>query len=134
MVRNNPSVGFYEHLRNLRITDKTQYDKLKKNLPNSTPHVEVIERSLKDELFYENFRSFSNLMYFDMDNVEDVLNEKQRIINQYGDFVCFVCISPSGRGISIIIQIENEITRENFNKIWYSIRLNEFKDEKNRNG
>lgn len=130
MVRNNPNVGFYEHLRNLRITDKTQYDKLKKNLPNSTPHAEVIERSLKDELFYENFRSFSNLMYFDMDDVDDVLNVKKRIINQHSDFVSFVCISPSGRGISIIVQIENEITRENFDMIWYSIRLNEFKDLK----
>jgi hypothetical protein len=129
MVRNNPNVGFYENLRNLRITDKTQYDKLKKTLPYSTPHVDITKRSLKRELFYVNFRSFSNLMYFDMDDVEDVLNVKQRIINLYGDFVSFVCISPSGRGISIIIQIENEITRENFDMIWYSIRLNEFKDE-----
>lgn len=129
MVRNNPNVGFYEHLRNLRITDKTQYDKLKKSLPFITPHIEAVGRKLKDDFFNKNFRSFTQIMYFDIDNVEDVINEKQRIINQYGDFVSFVCISPSGRGISIIIQIENELTKENFEMIWYSIRLNEFKDE-----
>jgi len=130
MVRNNPNVGFYEQLRNLRITDQEQYDKLKKTLPFITPHIEATGRKLSGDYFEKNFRSFSNLMYFDIDNVEDVFNEKQRIINQYGDFVSFVCISPSGRGISIIVQIENEITRENFNMIWLSIRLNEFKDEK----
>jgi hypothetical protein len=130
MVRNNPNVGFYENLRNLRITDREQYDKLKKTLPFITPHVETNGRRLSSDYFDINFRSFSNLMYFDMDNVEDILNVKQRIIKQYGDFVSFVCISPSGKGISIIIQIENEITKDNFEMIWYSIRLNELKDEK----
>ena len=55
--------------------------------------------------------------------------QKQRIINQYKDFVSLVCISPSGAGISIFIQIENELTRENFNPIWNSIRMNELCDE-----
>lgn len=129
MVRNNPNVGFYENLRNLRITDKTQYDKLKKTLPFITPHVEAIGRKLSDDYFDINFRSFSNLMYFDIDDVENVHIEKHRIINQYSDFVSFVCISPSGRGITIIIQIENELTRDNFDMLWLSIRMNEFKDE-----
>jgi hypothetical protein len=129
LVKNNPNIGFYEHLRNLKITDKEQYDKLKKTLPFITPHVEAIGRKLSGDYYDINFRSFTQLMYFDIDDVENVHKEKQRIINQYGDFVSFVCISPSGRGISIIIQIENELTRVNFDMLWLSIRMNEFKDE-----
>ncbi len=130
LVKNNPNIGFYENLRNLSITDKPRYDKLKKTLPFITPHVEAIGRKLSGDSFGENFRSFTQLMYFDIDNVENVQSEKQRIINRYGDFVSFVCISPSGRGITIIIQIENEITKDNFSMIWNSIRLNEFREEK----
>ena len=129
LVKNNPNIGFYENLRNLSITDKEQYDKLKKTLPFITPHVEAIGRKLSGDYFDINFRSFTQLMYFDIDNVENVQSEKQRIINRYGDFVSFVCVSPSGLGITIIIQIENELTRDNFEMIWSSIRINEFKDE-----
>lgn len=129
IVRNNPNIGFYENLRNLSITDKEQYDKLKKTLPFITPHVETNGRRLSGDYFDINFRSFTQLMYFDIDNVENVQSEKQRIINRYGDFVSFVCTSPSGRGITIIIQIENELTKDNFEMIWSSIRINEFKDE-----
>ena len=129
LVKNNPNIGFYENLRNLKITDKEQYDKLKKTLPFITPHVEAIGRKLSGDYFDINFRSFTQLMYFDIDNIENVQSEKQRIINRYGDFVSFVCTSPSGRGITIIIQIENELTRDNFEMIWSSIRINEFKDE-----
>lgn len=129
-VKYNPNVRLYKSLREWRITDKDRYDNEKRKLPYISPHVETIGRRLSDEDYEINFRSFTQLMYFDIDDVENVEKEKQRIINQYKDIVSFVCISPSGRGITIIIQIENEITKDNFSMIWNSIRLNEFREEK----
>ena len=129
-VKYNPNVRLYKSLREWRITDKDRYDNEKRKLPYISPHVETIGRRLSDEDYEINFRSFTQLMYFDIDDVENVDKEKQRIINQYKDIVSFVCISPSGRGITIIIQIENEITKDNFSMIWNSIRLNEFREEK----
>jgi hypothetical protein len=98
-------------------------------LPIITPHVEATARRLAGDEFDKNLKSFTQLMYFDIDNVQNVYDEKQRIIYQYKDFVSMVCISPSGAGISIFIQIENELTRENFNPIWNSIRMNELAGE-----
>ena len=83
---------------------------MKLKLPIITPHVEATARKLAGNEFDKNLKSFTQLMYFDIDNVQNVHMEKQRVINQYEDFVALVCISPSGAGISIFIQNWQSIT------------------------
>ena len=128
-IKTSPNVGLIETIRHLKLNNDNHYRELKLKLPIITPHVEATARRLAGDEFDKNLKSFTQLMYFDIDNVQNVYDEKQRIINQYKDFVSMVCISPSGAGISIFIQIENELTRENFNSIWNSIRMNELAGE-----
>jgi len=128
-VRNSPNAGLIETIRTHKSNNDNTYRELKLQLPLITPHVQAVGRKLAGDDFDKNFQSFTQLMYFDIDNVQNVHDAKQRIINQYKDFVTMVCISPSGAGISILIQIENEITKDNFTPMWNSIRLNEFANE-----
>jgi hypothetical protein len=129
IIKSSPNVGLIETIRHLKSNNDNDYRELKLRLPIIAPHVEATARKLAGDEFDRNLKSFTQLMYFDIDNVQNVHEQKQRIINQYKDFVTMVCISPSGAGISIFIQIENELTRENFNPIWNSIRMNELVDE-----
>lgn len=128
-IKASPNAGLIETIRHLKLKDDGYYRQLKLKLPIITPHVEATARKLAGEEFDKNHKSFTQLMYFDIDDVQNVHVEKQRIIKQYKDFVSMVCISPSGAGISIFIQIENELTKENFNPIWNSIRKNELAGE-----
>ena len=128
-IKASPNVGLIETIRILKGNNDNYYRELKLKLPVITPHVEAIGRKLAGDEFDINFKSFTQIMYFDIDDVQNVHEEKQRIINQYKDFVSLVCISPSGKGISIFVQVENELTQENFMPIWNSIRLNEFAGE-----
>lgn len=129
-IKTSPNAGLIETIRNLKSNKDSFYLDLKLRLPIITPHVEAKARKLSGAEFDKNLKSFTQIMYFDIDNVQDVHFEKQRIINQYKDFVSLVCISPSGVGISILIRIENELTKDNFNEIWNSIRMNELADER----
>jgi hypothetical protein len=128
-IKASPNVGLIETIRHLKSKNESYYRELKFKLPIITPHVEANARKLAGDEFEKNLKSFTQLMYFDIDDIQNVHLEKQRIINQYKDFVSLVCISPSGAGISILIQIENELTKENFNPIWNSIRKNELAGE-----
>ena len=128
-IKTSPNVGLIETIRHLKSKNDSHYRELKLRLPIITPHVESTARKLAGDEFDKNLKSFTQLMYFDIDNVHKVHEEKERIINRYKDFVTMVCISPSGAGISIFIQIENELTKENFNPIWNSIRMNELAGE-----
>ena len=128
-IKTSPNVGLIETIRHLKSNNDGYYRELKLRLPIITPHVEATARKLAGDEFDKNLKSFTQLMYFDIDNVQNVQEVKQRIINQYKYFVTMVCISPSGAGISIFIQIENELTKENFNPIWNSIRKNELGSE-----
>jgi hypothetical protein len=128
-IKTSPNAGLIETIRHLKSKNDSYYRELKLKLPVITPHVEATARKLAGDEFDKHLKSFTQLMYFDIDNVSNVHEEKQRIINQYKDFVSLVCISPSGAGISIFIQIENELTKDNFNIIWNSIRDNELAGE-----
>lgn len=128
-IKTSPNAGLIETIRLLKSKGDSYYRQLKLKLPIITPHVEATARKLAGDEFDKNLKSFTQLMYFDIDDVQNLHVEKQRIINQYKDFVSLVCISPSGAGISIFIQIENELTKENFNLIWNSIRNNELARE-----
>lgn len=129
LIKTSPNVGLIETIRLLKSQNDSSYRQIKLGLPLITPHVEAAARKLTGDEFEKNFKSLTQIMYFDIDNVQNVYEEKQRIINQYRDFVSLVCISPSGAGISVFIQIENELTKENFSSIWNSIRTNELASE-----
>jgi hypothetical protein len=128
-IKTSPNAGLIETIRHLKSKNDSYYRELKLKLPVITPHVEATARKLAGDEFDKHLKSFTQLMYFDIDNVSNVHDEKHRIINKYKDFVALVCVSPSGAGISIFIQIENELTKDNFNIIWNSIRENELAGE-----
>ena len=128
-IKTSTNVGLIETIRHLKSNNDSNYREFKLRLPIITPHVEAAARRLAGDDFDKNLKSFTQLMYFDIDNVQNVHEEKQRIINQYKDFITLVCISPSGAGISIFIQVENELTKDNFNTIWNAIRMNELARE-----
>lgn len=129
LIKNCPHKDFINKLRNLKQSNSPDYKKEKKKLPNITPHLKTDKRKSVDGEFEKNFHSFTQLMYFDIDDVKNIIEVKQRIINEYKDILTLVCISPSGNGISILIRVEFDLTTGNFMQIWNSIRLNEFGDE-----
>ena len=94
-IKTSPNAGLIETIRHLKSKDDSYYRQLKLKLPIITPHVEATARKLAGNEFEKNLKSFTQLMYFDIDNVQNVHMEKQRIIDQYKDFVSLVCISPS---------------------------------------
>ncbi len=130
LIQNGTHKGQVETIRHLKRKGDELYKAFKETLPCITPQVDVKVRKLDEEHFTENFICFTGLFYFDIDNVVDVLSEKQRIINQYGSQVALVCISPSGSGITILVRVSNEITKGNFLFIWNTIRHTILKDEK----
>lgn len=120
-----------ESIRTLKSHgDIKYYKRYKESLPYITPHVDVHERNLRDDHFTENFICFTGFLYYDIDNVENIIEEKQRIINSYGNQVALVCISPSGAGLTILVRINNELTKDNFLVVWNKVRTTLFRDER----
>jgi len=130
LIQNGSHKGHVETIRLLKSNDDDYYKSLKETLPYITPHVKVKQRNLSDEVFDKNFICTTGFMYFDIDNVHDILNEKQRIINKYCNQVSLVCISPSGAGLTLLFRVSNDITRYNFQQVWNTIRTTILKDEK----
>ncbi len=67
-------------------------------------------------------------MYFDIDNIDDAVSHKMKLINEYKEYISMICLSCSGTGLSILTKIENEITALNFDSIREYICKNIFKD------
>ena len=130
LILNGSHRGQIETIRHLKLKGDNYYKTLKELLPNITPQVDVKERNLSDDHFTENFICFTGFLYFDLDNVKNVLQEKQRIIDQYGNQVALVCLSPSGAGLTILVRVSNEITKGTFPFIWNKVRTTLLKHEK----
>jgi ribosomal protein S7 len=130
LILNGTHRGQVETIRHLKQKGDDHYKTLKQSLPNITPQVDVKERNLSDDHFTENFICFTGFLYFDLDNVKNVLEEKQRIIKQYGNQVALVCLSSSGAGLSILVRVSNEITKGTFPFIWNKVRTTLLKHEK----
>jgi hypothetical protein len=130
LILNGSHRGQIETIRHLKQKGDSHYKTLKESLPYITPHVDVEERNLSDEHFTKNFICFTGFLYFDLDNVENILEEKQRIIDQYGNQVALVCISPSGAGLSIFVRVRNQMTRGTFPFIWNKVRTTLLKEER----
>ena len=76
-VRNSPNAGLIETIRTHKSNNDNTYRELKLLLPLITPHVQAVGRKLAGDDFNKNFQSFTQLMYFDIDNVQNVQDEKQ---------------------------------------------------------
>ncbi len=127
LIKNNPKKDIIKSIHSLRSIGDSHYKVLKEKLPHITPNSIVRAKKLSGNYFNENFISFSNYIYFDIDtNIE---NYKDYIINTYGNKISLVCNSSSGGGISILVKVSNKLTQENFKLVWSHIRNTIFKNE-----
>lgn len=131
LIKNNTQSGLINQIRELKSQGNADYKTLKKKLSVITPNCMVKERSLKDSNFDINFISSSRFVYFDIDNVTDVDNYKNKLIDKFKNEVAMICKSSSGCGLSIFFKITNKIeSKEQFNQVWDWIRTTILKDEK----
>jgi len=127
LIKNNPKKDIIKSIHSLRSIGDSHYKVLKEKLPHITPNSIVRAKKLSGNYFNENFISFSNYIYFDIDtNIE---NYKDYIINTYGNKLSLVCNSSSGGGISILVKVSNQLTQENFKPVWSHIRNTIFQNE-----
>lgn len=120
IIKHNPKIELINEIRKLKSEGNENYKSLKKSIPNITPNCLVSKRNIKTNI--KSLKGFSQFMYFDIDNCDNVNECKNQIIEKYGQYLTMVCISSSGTGLSLIFRIENEITIDNFNSIWLWIR------------
>ena len=120
LIKNNPKKDIIKSIHSLKSIGDSYYKVLKEKLPHITPNSIVRAKKLSGNYFNENFISFSNYIYFDIDT--DIENYKEHIINTYGNQISLVCNSSSGGGISILVKVSNQLTQENFKLVWSHIR------------
>jgi hypothetical protein len=129
LIRNNPASETINQIRQLRKNEDQSYKELKRTLEYITPNCVVKKRSLKDDSEYStNFINFSGYIYFDFD-VSNAIQFKQDFIQKYRHIISLVCISSSGGGISVLVKVNMELTKENFQNAWEYIVCEVFKDE-----
>lgn len=133
MVKDDRYFEEFNIIRSLRASSNDEYKILKRELPYITPSVLLNKRNLKTSSeVQENLIQFTGYFYFDIDTFPEqysVYTYKDYIIKRYGHLVSFVCLSSSLGGVSILIKINNEVTIDNFQSLWDTIRLTILKDE-----
>jgi len=121
---NNPNI---QAIRALDPTDE-KYDARKRqfkvSLPNITPCCTVSYRNDKSIV------EFNGYMYFDIDKLEDAENLKNELVAKYREYICMMCVSCSGRGLSFLVKVENEVTVTNFTSIREYLSTHIFPDLK----
>jgi len=129
LIRNNPSAPIIDQIRQKRSFGDQTYKELKRDLAYITPNCVVKKRSLKDgSEFDTNFLNFSGYIYFDFD-VRNPIQFKQEFIQKYKTIVSLVCISSGGGGISVLVKVNMDLTKENFQSVWEYIISEVFKVE-----
>lgn len=129
LIRNNPAAETINQIRQMRENGNQTYKDLKRDLAYITPNCVLKKRSLKDDSeFNTNFINFSGYIYFDFD-VPNAIEFKRKFIQKYKHIVSLVCISSGGGGISVIVKVNMELTKENFNSAWEFIATETFKYE-----
>ena len=128
IIQSNPNAEMIARIRELRNQGDISYKSYKSQLPYITPNCMVKKRNLGEDCFNENFLSFSQYMYFDID-VPNAEEYKKYFIRQYGHLASMICLSSSGGGISVLFNIKNTISRENFDIIWLTICNTILKEE-----
>ena len=100
IIQSNPNAEMIARIRELRNQGDISYKSYKSQLPYITPNCMVKKRNLGEDCFNENFLSFSQYMYFDID-VPNAEEYKKYFIRQYGHLASMICLSSSGGGISV---------------------------------
>lgn len=131
IIKQNPNQLKIEKIRWLKSQDDDEYKQLKRSLSYITPNCILRKRSLDGDKFNKNFIQSSGYIYFDIDNLSNVLEKKEEFIKKYGNSVSLVSISSGGDGLSVLFRITNLINnQEQFKQIWLEIRNTILKDEK----
>ena len=125
IIQSNPNAEMIARIRELRNQGDISYKSYKSQLPYITPNCMVKKRNLGEDCFNENFLSFSQYMYFDID-VPNAEEYKKYFIRQYGHLASMICLSSSGGGISVLFNIKNTISRENFDIIFLLVTFTSF--------
>lgn len=122
IIRNNPNASKIETIRKMKAEGK-DYKNLKNTLPNITTGAVVSQRNSNEILF------MSGYIYFDIDNVSDVLSMKRELTEKFGSVITMLCISCSGTGLSILVKPSGIIlTKENYSIVRQYICENYFQD------
>jgi len=120
-IIDNPQRETINEIRRRRTKGDLSYKELKKKLNYITPNCVVHRRKLKGINFEKNFIKISGFIYFDLDVDSNADQLKAGFIEKYGH---------SGGGISVLFKINNSITKDNFESVWWHIRYSILKDEK----
>jgi hypothetical protein len=130
-IISSPNKQLIMKIRLLACQGDQSYKRLKEKLDYITPNALLKVRSISDyNQFHENFICSSSFIYFDIDDVSNPMEYKNYLKNHYGSIVSLICISPSGKGVSILIRVTNKITSiSEYEYIWDEIRNTILKDE-----
>ena len=128
IIQSNPHAEKISRIRELRNQGDSSYKSLKSELPYITPNCVVRNRNLSNDHFKEDFISFSQFIYFDID-VPSAEEYKEYFIRKYGDLASMICLSSGGGGISVLFRIKNTISKETFDTIWLEICNTILKEE-----
>jgi len=131
IIKSSKNKSLIGKIRLLVSQGDDSYKKLKERLDYITPNALLKFRSLSnEEQFNDNFICSSSYIYFDIDNVPNPIEYKNSLISNYGSIASLICISPSGKGLSILFRISNEITSNTeYKVIWDKIRYTILKNE-----
>lgn len=126
LIKNNPQKSIIEEIWASEYKSK-QYDFLKTQLPYITPH-----GSFNTKRVNTCVSKFSGYLYYDIDAKSincDIEEYKQKVINNFKDFVSMVGKSVGGRGLFFYVKIKNneKLAAENFNNIYEYYRTEVFK-------
>lgn len=132
LIKNNPNASVIEQIRMLRQQGNDVYKEIKDTLPYITPNCSVKYRKLKKEVEFEtNFICSSGYIFFDIDDIKDVIQYKKYFIEKYQHLVSLVASSTSLGGISILFKLKNHPTSKfEYFQVWETIRTTILKDEK----
>ncbi len=129
LIRNNPALEKINQIRQMRENGDQTYKQMKRTLEYITPNCVVKKRNLKDDSEFDtNFINFSGYIYFDFD-ISDAVQFKQEFIRKFQHIVSLVCISSGGGGISVLVKVNTNLTKDNFNSVWEYIAFEVFVDE-----
>lgn len=126
IVRKNPYQRDYKTLRSLSKGDK-RYRQLKRKLPRINPNCVLNFNKIEGELFNYNYICGSGYIYLDIDGLVDAKAYKKEFIQQYGDLVAMVSLSSGGKGLSILVRInENIESKQHYKDVLNYIKENCF--------
>lgn len=127
LIKFNFKKDIITEVRQLKKNKDQTYRHLKSSMPIVTPNCTLLKRRLSGNQFEANFGNFSGYLYFDFDCTEEGF--KDYFINRYRDHVALVSKSIGGDGISVLVKVSIQLTKNNFKGVWSYIKDNLFKDE-----